>query len=92
MNELRIGQATVIEGITLLPLFRIELNSIQQPDFLWLTGAVDAFAVVIIEQSEVRVLGVDESKLDIEDLVQHLPELDVLISHLQESSASHDGQ
>mgnify|MGYP000374425505 CR=1 FL=1 len=32
MNELRIGKATVIGEITLIPLFRIELISIQQSE------------------------------------------------------------
>jgi hypothetical protein len=83
MNELRIGKATVIGEITLIPLFRIELNSIQQPGFMWLNGSADPFAVVFIERGGVRAQAIDESDLEIEDLVQHLPELEVIISQFQ---------
>ena len=88
MNKLRVGTPTKLCDITLIPLFRIELSSIQQPDSLWLNGTVEPFAVVFIEPDGTRAVGVDESELDIEHLVRQMPELEALISGLPDSSAS----
>lgn len=75
MSELRIGKATVVGDITLIPLFRIELNSIQQPDFLWFNGTAEAYAVVIIEPEGVRAVGVEESEVPLDTLHEQLPDL-----------------
>lgn len=88
MSELRVGKAAQVGDVMLIPLFRIELTSIQQPDFLWLNGTAEPFAVVIIEPGGTRAVGVDEGELDVERLVQQMPELEALISCLPGSSAS----
>ncbi len=88
MNELRVGKAAQVGDVTLIPLFRIELSSIQQPDFLWLNGTAEPFAVVFIEPGGARAVGVNGGELDIERLVQQMPELEALISCFPDTSAS----
>lgn len=88
MNELRVGTAAQVGDVTLIPLFRIELSRIQQADFLWLNGTAEPFAVVIIEPGGTRAVAVDEGELDVERLVQQMPELEALVSSLPDSSAS----
>lgn len=80
MNTLRVGTPATLCDITLIPLFRIELSSIQQPDCLWLNGTVEPFAVVFIEPDGTRAIGVDESELDVERLMRQMPELEALLS------------
>lgn len=81
MNELRIGKATQVGDVTLIPLFRIELSHIQQPDFLWLNGTAEPFAVVMIELEGARAVGIDASELALDTLLELIPELEAALQH-----------
>lgn len=83
MNELRIGQPAQVGEITLIPLFRIELISFQQPDFLWFNGTADPFAVVFIEPEGARAVGIDASELELDALLEHMPDLEAAIRRWQ---------
>lgn len=79
MDALRAGVATRVGEVTLIPLYLIQATSIEQPDFCWLNGSAEPFAVVFVEPDGVRAIGLDASELAVEALVAKVPGLEVAI-------------
>lgn len=79
MSKLRVGKPAKLGDVTLIPLFCVQLTSVQQPDFLWFNGTAEPFGVVIVEQSEVRAVGVDASELAVDVLLEAMPDLDSVV-------------
>lgn len=75
MRELRLGKAATVGEVTLIPLYHIKAHCVMLTGLYWLHGIADPFAVVIVEPTGVRALGVDGSEFSIEGLLEQVPGL-----------------
>ncbi|WP_028671915.1 hypothetical protein [Saccharospirillum impatiens] len=79
MSDLQVGKTTRVGNIALIPLFRVNTVCIEQPDFFWLNGTAEPFAVVIVEPGRVRAIQVDAGELSVEWLIEQIAGLDSAI-------------
>lgn len=87
MEKLRAGKAARVGDLTLIPLFRVQMDCIEQPGFFWLNGIAEPFAVVILEAEGTSAVGIDAEELEIETLLKHIPDLDSAIEYWTTTTA-----
>lgn len=75
MRELRLGKAATVGEVTLIPLYHVQTHCVTLTGLCWLHGIADPFAVVIVDPTGVRAVGVDGSEVSIEDLLEQVPGL-----------------
>ena len=87
MEKLRAGKATRVGDLTLIPLFRIQTDCIEQPGFFWLNAIAEPFAVVIVEPKAASAIGVDAEELEVKLLLKHIPDLESVIAYWMTTTA-----
>lgn len=79
MRALRARKAARVGEITLIPLYLIQTNGIEQTRFCWVSGSAEPFAMVLVGTDEVQVTGIDGAELDVEVLQEKIPGLESTI-------------
>ncbi len=82
MNELRLGVPIKLDGLTLVPIERLQINAYGKSDRCWLEASKEPVALVICGLGEPFVVGVDAQELSFEDFIDRLPALDPLLQSL----------
>lgn len=75
MNELRIGAAVEVSGVTIIPIEKINSFAEIHTKTIWWYGSKDLYAVVISTPSGLRVLDKDAREMDMNDLIRIVPQL-----------------
>lgn len=80
MSKLRAGAPLTVAGITLIPIERLRIDAVRQPQAYWFNASKDAVAVVICSTEGMRVVDVEANERSIDEFITAIPGLASLLA------------
>jgi hypothetical protein len=80
MDALRAARPLTIGDITIIAIERFGIQSDRGDAGFWLSGFKEVYAVVVCDTSGIRVLDTASADIELDELVQQIPELGPLLS------------
>ncbi len=76
IETVRAGMPVRVGDVTLLPIERVVVRSARAAHGVWVSAAVEPYALVVRDAGGVRVVEIDGTVISLEQLRERIPELD----------------
>lgn len=83
MNDLQIGSAIKVSGVTIIPVEQINISSEIRPTTLWWYGSKQVYALVICTTYGILAIDQTAREIPIDKLFAELPQLENIISQCE---------
>lgn len=85
METLRAARPLTVGDVTLIAIERAGIQSDRGDAGYWLSGFKQAYAVIVCDASGIRALDADSAEIELDVLMQKIPNLDSLLAGLSMS-------
>jgi hypothetical protein len=75
MSEHRLGETAILENMTVIPVEKVVYSAGEMGKSLWLTGAVEPIAVIIVTSGGVTALDLNACEISLRDIQKMAPNL-----------------